>query len=126
MERPGGLGGSQEAAARDLADVPRLIAEAAAAQNDEDLRDAPSHRQQRTPRSSPQKSPRQTPKAAPHGRRRTEGPGAPGALESFSSPGANSLHDALDDDDADDTTAQMLVDQAGRATTIGVTSMRRR
>ena len=117
MERPGGLGGSQEAAARDLADVPRLIAEAAAAQNDEDLRDAPSHRQQRTPRSSPQKSPRQTPKAAPHGRRRTEGPGAPGALESFSSPGANSLHDALDDDDATDLTGQVQVEQEQRATT---------
>ena len=43
MENTVGPGGSQEAAARDLEEVPRLIAEAAAGQNDEDLRDAPRH-----------------------------------------------------------------------------------
>ena len=35
----------------------------------------------------------------------------------FSSPGANSLHDALDDDAAADLTGQMQVEQEGRATT---------
>ena len=118
MDHTGGLGGSQAAAARDLEEVPRLIAEAAAAQKDEDLRAAPSHRQQRTPRSSPQKPPRQTPNAAPHGRRRTgdaQAPGAqaPGAAETTSSEGG--LTGALGQ--AADKLSQMLVDQEGRAPT---------
>ncbi|CAH0372355.1 unnamed protein product [Pelagomonas calceolata] len=119
MERPGGLGGSQEAAARDRADLKKQLAQAAAqTQGEEDLRDAPRHVQQRTPRTSPQKPSRQTPNAGPHGRRRTgdaQAPGAqaPGAAETTSSEGG--LTGALGQ--AADQLSQMLVDQESRATT---------
>jgi hypothetical protein len=118
MNSTGGLGGSRAAAARDQEELPRLIAEAAATQNDEELRAAARHGQQRTPRTSPQKASRQTPNAGPHGRRRTgdaQAPGAqaPGAAETTSSEGG--LTGALGQ--AADKLSQMLVDQEGRAPT---------
>jgi hypothetical protein len=114
MERPGGPGGSQAAAARDRANIPQQLAQAAAQTRVEELRDATRHGQQRTPPTSPQKAPRPSPDKKKHGRRRKQGPGA---LQTFSSPGANSLHDALDNDDAADPTRQMQVEQEVRATT---------